>query len=920
MLGAAAFVAERYVPHTFINRDGRFYANTNVTLVEGPTLEQPFCRSWYDDSLGWNRNLDPGWSNIALGGDGEYLPKHPALMPILSTPLFWAFGLDGTLLFNVLCIFVIGVAGYVFARRYAPAEASAVAAMVLVAGTSIGRIFAYDYHVDVLLLALFLSGLAAVVTRRGLLAGILVGMTVTLKPTVLMWVPSLALLAWERKDRRVLVRAMIGGAIVLALWAGWNTWLFGRPWWAGYSRTLVRVNDVAQVADHIDNFNTPFWEGLHRTLFGVWGLRFRFALFVLAFPGWFVLARRRRVFVLAAVMALAFATYIFAIYDWPGDRFMWPAIAFQLPALAAFLGWVARRGRTLFAGRLSALGSPHMRPIVAGAVVALAAVLLRLPFDVPDGPYEEATGMLASGHADLRALLPPGVIHDRSVSMGTHVSEIATWRDGSLWPRTSVPAAVLSAPMATLGETGLLAWHAFLALMFVGGLGWIASALPGRARPVASVGAASATLLVLLPGLDARLAAGGPGLYAAVFAGLSLVSAARLRERGSLGLALLSGIFAGLASWMLEVPTPLALAPAVLVGLHARGCLRPFAVGLGGALGLAMLVNLVTWGRPFASADDFVVVAGSSGSFWDSPRIVVADLFAATQWPGTGRAFVPVWVAAALGVMGLASVALIQRSRELAGWLAVFVIVGATGLVPGVVDQAGGEPPLLLFLVAAPAIAFGVSALARALKVAATRLGSRGIMGLGLAAVVLLGVIGSVQRTRAAEAPFRFESMGAVRDAEVLLGSSRVRCDFLAWEHFSWECASFDRDSPMGLVGLATSHRHVVAGERVEGFVLSTGFRGRSRQVTWSALRGDGGALAIEYAVPEGHPGGGRLIVTIDGEERARLQLSATSTPFTRQEVPVPTGPFELVITHESPHRQRSVAILRGGIVPAAAD
>ncbi|MCZ7677574.1 MAG: hypothetical protein M5U28_01870 [Sandaracinaceae bacterium] len=96
-------VAARYVPHTWIQRDGRFYVNVNTTLVEGASVDQgEFCASWYEGNLGWNRNLDEGWSNVSLGRDGEHLPKHPILLPLLSTPLFWAFGLHGTLVFNVL--------------------------------------------------------------------------------------------------------------------------------------------------------------------------------------------------------------------------------------------------------------------------------------------------------------------------------------------------------------------------------------------------------------------------------------------------------------------------------------------------------------------------------------------------------------------------------------------------------------------------------------------------------------------------------------------------------------------------------------------------------------------------------------------------------------------------------------------------
>ena len=150
LVGACAFAWASYVPHTFILRDGRFYTNTAATLTESLSLEQPYARSWYSGTLGWNYNLDAGWSNIALGRNGEHLPKHPLLLPVLSAPFFFALGLPGQLLFNLLTFFVIGGCAFGIARRYVDEQdeaAAAIAALALPLGTSILS-YAYDYHVD----------------------------------------------------------------------------------------------------------------------------------------------------------------------------------------------------------------------------------------------------------------------------------------------------------------------------------------------------------------------------------------------------------------------------------------------------------------------------------------------------------------------------------------------------------------------------------------------------------------------------------------------------------------------------------------------------------------------------------------------------------------------------------------------------
>src|SRR5262249_34006523 len=137
-------VATQYSPRTWINRDGRFYTNVNVTLVEHLSFDQgEFCASWYQGQLGWNHNLDRGWSNVALGLDGEHLPKHPIWMPVFSTPLFWALGLDGNLVFNLLMFALAGAFAFAVLRRYASEPAAAIAAMSMMLATSI-RGYAYD--------------------------------------------------------------------------------------------------------------------------------------------------------------------------------------------------------------------------------------------------------------------------------------------------------------------------------------------------------------------------------------------------------------------------------------------------------------------------------------------------------------------------------------------------------------------------------------------------------------------------------------------------------------------------------------------------------------------------------------------------------------------------------------------------------
>ncbi len=337
-----AEVASRYVPQTWIQRDGRFYTTVNVTLVEDLSVDQgEFCASWYSGTLGWNRNLDAAWSNVARGRNGEHLPKHPILLPLLSTPLFWAFGLHGTLIFNLLLFVCTASSAFALARRHASVAAAAFAALALLFATGI-REHVYDYHVDVLMLALFSSALALIYARWGFWAGVLLGATVVLRPTALIWLPSLALIVAERRDWQTLRRALVGGTTVLVLFALSNTWLYGRPWWSGYNRVIIVVNGEPTIADVSDAFSVPLSEGLQTLWKGPYGVSHRLTLIFAAIPGVIIMLRKRPGYAIAAAVGTAASVVLFAKYRWYGDRFLWPSCALLIPALAVSVDALAR--------------------------------------------------------------------------------------------------------------------------------------------------------------------------------------------------------------------------------------------------------------------------------------------------------------------------------------------------------------------------------------------------------------------------------------------------------------------------------------------------------------------------------------------------------------------------------------------------
>lgn len=728
LLLAALDVVARWEPNTWINRDGRFYTNVNATLVESASFEQSeFCASWYDGKQGWNRNLDASWSNLALGRDDRRYPKHPVLLPLLSTPLFWAFGVFGNLVFNLLAFAFAGLFAFELARRYAPPLPSAFAAIAFLLATGI-REYAYDYHVDVLLLALFLAGVVALGRGRGVLGGVLLAACVTLKPTVLVWVPALVLFVEPRpsdapkNERRsavgssrgkVLLRAVLGGAMVLTIFALANTYFFGRPWWAGYNRVLVLVAGEPQIADVSGSFDVPWDRGLSDLWRGPFGIRDRLTLALYALPALALLRHRPRL-VVAALYAIVAGIVVFAHYRWYADRFLWPAFAFVVPALAV-----------LFARASRVVPWVRARPALGIGLACAMIVTATLPgggpieHRLPEDAWTLGAEALARGELSIEA----------------HAIEI----DGVWRPRQSPLATIVAAPFALAGgRPGLLVLHALLAGLLGAALARLGRRC-GRGSPIAA--ALPPAILFLFPGVAARVMSGGPELLAAAlgFGALAWIpDSIGRRVSRCVGVGMLASLamLSGGALW------PFPIVAIVL----ARGRRLPTTIGVVIGLGLGLLVHVLFTGAlllpgleevPRELSGPQLALLGTAllGVLVATPRTVVLSL---------GVALGALWPGAPLDVV----------------WLAALALAAA---------------PLLM------AITHVVRTLGRTRRARVL-----------VAVVVALGlfVIGVVPRVAAMNEPLRFASYRGLREAEVRLGEAP--CDFLNWQHMAWECSTKD--------------------------------------------------------------------------------------------------------------------------------
>lgn len=899
VLGAVECV-NLYRAHSWVYRDVRFYLNVNATLVEDLSLEQHrFASSWYNGRLGWNRELPASFSNIALGRNGEHWPMHPYVMPLLATPLYWAFDLHGALLFSLLCAGTIAFCGYRFARAYVGPGSAAVAVAAFLFATG-QRDYLYYYSVDSLLCAVFSLLLACIVTGRGWLAGIAFGLSVIIKPTTAMHVPALLLLAIEhRRTLGFLGRGAVTSTAVAGAWGAGNTYMFGAPWRAPYTRVLVVHDGVPQIESDVHAFETPLRVGLKRTWSGDFGLLQSFTVFVLAWPGLAVLAYRRPLYALGAIASAVASLVVFSKFQYEGFRFHFPVFALLLPAFAATTHVAVELGEALL--RRARAWVRIDAALAAGLVAATVGIVTlanggNLERQVGNAPWVE--GALALGERGVLDLRDADTAPPPVEPEGSHLTRS---RYGQWIARASPAVVALAAPFAAAGGRHGLAVLVVLAVA-ISAFSFARVAGRTATEPVA----AAVALGMIVLARDGFLVS-GPGwmALAAALVALDLALESRWVAAGALSV---------IAAWLADAPwlvLPAVLALALLSG--GRTALR----ALGGAavpLALWGLGHLWLIGRPFASPDDFVLVqrGAAEATVAVRHRALVKALYDVVGEPGLVRGLA---VVGALAVPGMLLV--VRRdARAAVAMLALFVtmLVGGTGPARGA--QLAAIPPLAVAAVLLPFASFAS---------AAGDLASRAVEWLALrrrawiaAAVVLasLAAFGAARRAYESAQPWRFESTRAIRHAIVHLGTTP--CDFLGWEHMSWECSHHDVGA-IGMVGRASQQAIRMGGRAREVLVVPTGTRGMVRSVRWERVPGRR-VLRFGWAVPDGEEGGARVTLRVDGRDVATFDTPVQptgamswrdhATPFAAgREVPVE-------ITARSIRTgKRAITVVAGGFV-----
>ncbi len=332
-------IAHHWNPNKWLYGDGAFYMNVVRGLLENGSFRQEAMHphSWYDLDLGWNRNVDAAWSNIALGRNGEWWPKHPILMPLAATPFIWAFGPLGSLLFQLLGFVTIGLLSFRVASRVAPRTAALAAAAVFVATPWVtDRVWGFNN--DVFFTAIVLAAVDAALGRRALLAGALLGIGVFAKNTNVLYGPALLALFLMDRDWKGAARFCFAAAAPLLVYFAMNTYLYGAPYLTGYDRILVRTDGLLSTHSHSADFAfKEMLPSMARRTVGDGGITSVFPAIWLALGGFAVLLIRRKREAVVLLWCVAVPIAFHSPFAWYRLDFNLPQMALAVAPMAALL-------------------------------------------------------------------------------------------------------------------------------------------------------------------------------------------------------------------------------------------------------------------------------------------------------------------------------------------------------------------------------------------------------------------------------------------------------------------------------------------------------------------------------------------------------------------------------------------------------
>lgn len=326
----------QYEPYTFLPADDGWMATLTTSLVEDGDFDMK-------NQLGGQ--VEETQRQIALGKKGEWYSIHEYLISVAAVPFYLLFGINGFLVFNVLCAVLGVLLVYQLVRPYSSEKVAFLCASLL-CFTTVYSSFVYHFSIDIFAALLFLWAVLLLFRERHMLAGFVWGLAVLGRLATGVTFPAVLLFLFMKKDQpfsKKLFSFCLGGLPFFLIWSLSNHLMFGGIFETSYSHwALVENNELVRVSQTVQ-FHVPFFEGLGKLLFDPQaGVFVSAPLLILAlFLGFKPLLRKARAeATFIAVSFLCFlgfyAKLVSAVYTEDGNRFFIGVLMlFALPLAAA---------------------------------------------------------------------------------------------------------------------------------------------------------------------------------------------------------------------------------------------------------------------------------------------------------------------------------------------------------------------------------------------------------------------------------------------------------------------------------------------------------------------------------------------------------------------------------------------------------
>ena len=331
----AIYSCARYEPYTFTRADPAWMAQAVVSLAQDRDLD-----------LRNQLNNDPARAadQTALGARGEWYPLHEPVLAVVALPFFLGAGINGLLLFNLLCAAATQTLLFLLCARFT-SPLLALGATLLIGVGTLFLVYSYSFSQDLWGALLTIAAFAAVVDRRPTLGGALFGLAIVSRYVMAAAAPGLLLICAANHGAQLRRFVLAGIPFAIALLIS-NWWCYGSPWQTSYHHWQRYVGGSLHLANQLETtFVKPWIAGIGTLLLDpVSGFRGSLPMWPLVVAG---LALGTRDRTLLAVALISFGHLIlFSRFEGfpgtPGNRYLMVVVGLAALPIAHLLEQLRR--------------------------------------------------------------------------------------------------------------------------------------------------------------------------------------------------------------------------------------------------------------------------------------------------------------------------------------------------------------------------------------------------------------------------------------------------------------------------------------------------------------------------------------------------------------------------------------------------